>query len=105
MDINDNNFESEVIEKSKELPVLVDFWATWCAPCMMLKPILEKVAKDLDGKFILAKVNVDESPVKSGEFDINAIPSVKLFKDGKVSAEFTGLKPEEALKQWINENL
>ncbi len=105
IEVNDNNFEKEVIEKSKEVPVVVDFWAAWCGPCLMLGPVLEKLAKEFNGKFILAKINVDENPVKSQEYGIMSIPSVKLFRNGKLADEFTGLLPETAVREWISSNI
>ena len=104
MDVTDDSFEQEVLEKSKQKPVLVDFWATWCAPCMMFKPVLEAVAEK-DDRFVLAKLNTDENPSTSDGYGINAIPAVKLFKDGEVKAEFVGMKPEDELKSWLDENL
>ncbi len=105
IEVNDSNFEQEVIEKSKEIPVIVDFWAPWCAPCVMLGPLIEKVAEENEGKVVLAKMNVDENPLKSQEYGIMSIPNVKMFKDGKIVSEFVGLMPEDAIRQWINENI
>ena len=105
MEITDKEFKEKVIEKSKQVPVLVDFWADWCGPCRMFSPILEKVGEDYKGKVEIAKVNVDANPESSDEYGVNAIPAIKLFKDGKVIAQFEGLKPEPALKEWLDENL
>ena len=105
MDATDYDFKEKVLEKSKDLPVVVDFWASWCMPCRILGPIIEKVAKDYEGKFVLAKVNVDEAPSTSQTYGIRGIPSVKMFKDGEVVDEFTGAMPEEKIKNWIESNL
>ena len=105
IDANDNNFEERIIEQSKKIPVVVDFWASWCAPCLMLSPVLEKLAKGYEGKFVLAKVNVDETRTMAQTYRIMSIPSVKLFKDGKVVDEFIGALPEPAVKQWLDKNL
>ncbi len=105
VEINDSNFEEEVIKKSKETPVVVDFWASWCRPCVMLGPVLEKVAKEFNGKFVLAKANVDEAKSSSQKYGIMSIPNVKLFKDGKVVDEFVGAYPEDFVKKWIEKNL
>lgn len=105
MDINDNDFEEKVIEQSRKKLVIVDFWASWCMPCTMLGPILEKVAEDFKDKVVLAKVNVDENPDKSGKYNINAIPAVKFFKDGEVVDEFVGLQPEDKIRKMIEKNL
>ena len=105
MDTSDATFEKDVIEKSKEIPVLVDFWASWCMPCEMLGPILEKVAKDSDGKFVLAKLDVQENQKTASKYKIMSIPNVKLFKDGKVVSEFVGTRPESEVREWIDSNL
>ncbi len=102
IEVDDSTFEKEVIEKSKEIPVVVDFWATWCMPCLILGPILEKLAEEYKGKFILAKLNVDKNPITSRKYGIMSIPAVKLFKNGKVVDEFIGALPEIAVRQWLN---
>ena len=103
LDITDSTFKKEVIEKSKKIPVVVDFWAPWCMPCRMLKPILEKVSEKND-KFVLAKLNVEENTLVSAEYDVMSIPCVKLFKDGKFVDEFTGAYPETYIMQWLVNN-
>ena len=103
--VNDSNFNELVIEKSKTIPVVVDFWAEWCMPCVILGPILEKYNKEFDGKFILAKLNVDENPTTSQIYNIMSIPAVKMFKDGKVADEFIGALPDPQIRQWLEKNL
>ena len=105
MKITDKNFKKEVIEKSKEIPLVVDFWAEWCMPCLTLSPILEEVIKDFKGKFILIKVNVDKIPKISEKYKIISIPNVKMFKNGKIVNEFVGVKTEEFIRRWLNKNL
>ena len=98
LNVTDTTFQKEVIEKSKTTPVVVDFWANWCGPCVTLKPILEKVAKEYEGKFILAKDETDKNPDQAAKYGVMSIPAVKLFKDGKVIDEFTGAQPEATIK-------
>ena len=105
IDVGDSDFQEKVIEKSKEIPVIVDFWAEWCMPCRILGPVLEKIAKEYEGKLILAKVNVEEAPSTARLYGIMSIPSVKLFKDGKIVDEFVGAVPEYVVKEWIEKNL
>ncbi len=103
--VSDDNFKKEVIEHSKKVPVVVDFWAVWCGPCRFLGPVLEKLAEEYNGKFILAKLNVDENPESSQKYEVMSIPSVKMFKNGKVIVEFVGAIPESQVRKWLDGNL
>jgi len=104
-DISDSDFEKDVIEASKEKAILVDFWASWCGPCQVLKPVLENLAKDYTDKMTLVKVNVEEHKENASKFGVMSIPSVKLFKDGKVVSEFVGSQPDEKIREWLNKEL
>jgi len=97
--LTDENFEKEITNAPK--PILVDFWAQWCSPCLILGPILEKLSEEYQDKFILAKVNVQENPIVASRFGISAIPTVMLFKNGKVADEFTGVIPEREIKEFL----
>ena len=101
LDVNEATFESEVVLRSHQTPVVVDFWATWCSPCSMLTPILERQAIEAGGGFRLAKVNVDESPNLAIRYGVRGIPAVKAFVDGKVVAEFVGAQPETRVGLFI----
>jgi putative thioredoxin len=102
-DVGDADFEKQVLQRSRQVPVVVDFWAEWCGPCKQLGPLLEKAAADRKGKFILAKVNVDEAPRLAQYFRIESIPAVLAFKDGQAVNGFVGLLPESDLKMFLDD--
>jgi putative thioredoxin len=103
-DATAETFEGEVIQKSKDVPVLVDFWATWCAPCKALGPILEKLAVDYGGAFLLAKVDIDQEQQLAGYFQIRSVPTVLLLQDGRITGGFPGALPEGQVRRFLAEH-
>jgi len=101
--VTDENFDNELNATDKF--VLVDFFATWCGPCQVLGPIIERVAEELKDKVVLIKANVDEFPKTSEKFNISSIPAVFLFKNGKPVGNFVGLIPEHSIKEWLQNSI
>jgi len=100
-EVSEDSFQRGVIEESENRLVLVDFWAPWCGPCRSLTPIIEKLAGEFGGRFLLAKINSDENPSIASEFGVRGIPNVKAFSEGKLIDEFTGALPEGMVRQFI----
>lgn len=100
-DLTQDRFESEVVEKSHAIPVVVDFWAPWCGPCRSLSPVLEKLAEEYAGAFLLAKINTDENQDLALAFQIRSIPQVVLFQEGKAVDQFAGAIPEAEIRRFL----
>lgn len=105
MDVTEDTFENDVVARSHERPVVVDFWAAWCGPCRALTPVLEAQIADREGAVELAKVDVDANPGLSAMFRVQGIPAVKAFKDGRVVSEFVGVRSPTAVASFLDELL
>ena len=103
--VTDQSFATDVVEASKNGPVLVDFWAEWCGPCKMIAPAIEELAVEFAGKLTVAKVDIDNNPTLPNQFAVRGIPTLILFKDGKPAATQVGALPKTKLKEWIAGNL
>lgn len=105
IDVTDNDFQSQVVERSKSTPVVVDLWAPWCGPCQTLGPILERVVDATGGRVVLVKVNVDENPGISNAFQVQSIPAVYALKDGAIVDGFMGAYPEDVVSKFVEQLL
>ncbi len=104
-DVDERQFPASVIEASRQRPVLVDFWADWCAPCIALAPVLERVIGDLSGAVVLAKVEVDDNMRLAGHYRLRGFPTVILFCDGQEKARFTGARPAPWVRQFLESHV
>ena len=98
--VTDASFEADVLKASQ--PVLLDFWAEWCGPCKAIAPTLDELARDLQGKVVVAKINIDENPATPNRYRVQGIPTLMLFKNGQVAATKVGSMPKQKLHEWVN---
>ena len=101
--VTDASFDAEVLKSTT--PVVVDFWAEWCGPCKMIGPSLEEIAKDLGAKVKIVKINIDENPSTPSKFGVRGIPTLMVFKDGKLAATKVGAAPKNQLQSWIDQSI
>ncbi|MDZ7662497.1 thioredoxin [Thiohalophilus sp.] len=104
-DVSAQTFQSQVIDASHQVPVLVDFWATWCGPCQSLMPVLEKLATEYQGRFLLARVEIDQQQELATHFGVRSVPTVKLVKNGQIVDEFTGARPEGEIRVLLDKHM
>jgi putative thioredoxin len=103
VDVTEDTFEDEVVARSREVPVVVDFWADWCGPCKVLGPVLEREVDARAGQVALAKVDVDANPSLAQEYDVRGIPAVKAFRDGRVVSEFVGARSPQMVREFLDQ--
>lgn len=101
--VTDSTFDTDVLKATG--PVLVDFWAEWCGPCKTIAPALEEIARELDGRVTITKLNIDENPSTPGKYGVRGIPTLMLFRDGQVAATKIGALPKQQLKSWVEQAL
>ncbi len=97
--VSDDSFDTDVLKA--EGAVLVDFWAEWCGPCKMISPALEEIAKEMDGRVQIAKLNIDDNPITPQKYGVRGIPTLMLFRDGQVAATKVGAAPKNQLQEWV----
>ena len=102
IDVSESTFAADVLERSRSVPVVVDFWAAWCGPCRSLGPLLERAAERREGEVVLAKLDVDANPRLQMQYEVRGIPAVKAFRDGKVVAEFVGAQPSNVVERFFD---
>jgi len=103
LQITDDNFEEEVLKS--DIPIMIDFWAAWCAPCFMIAPVVEELAEEYKGKIKFGKFNVDENPDTAAKYSIRGIPTLLFFKNGEVINQLVGVQPKASIKKLLDENL
>jgi thioredoxin 1 len=101
--VSDDSFENDVLKADK--PVLVDYWAEWCGPCKQIGPALEEIAGEMEGKVTIAKLNIDDNPMAPGKYGVRGVPTLMLFKNGKVAATRVGAMPKSKILEWLNESV
>lgn len=101
--VSDDSFSNDVLQAQG--PILVDFWAEWCGPCKQIAPALDEISQEMAGRVQVAKLNIDENPLTPGQLGVRGIPTLMLFKDGKVAATRVGAMPKSKIMEWLNETL